>query len=84
LHVSEIGRVFDPSESLVGGQLKLSELRLSEDTHSRVESGLRNSPHLESESYRVFRETVYRRSVHGRCPCQVGAIQVGGQWYHEN
>lgn len=25
-----------------------------------------------------------RRSVHGRRPCQVGAIQVGGQWYYEN
>ena len=81
---SEIGLVLYPSESLISCQLKLSELRLGEGTHSSIESGLRNSPHLERESYRVFRETVLRRSVYGRRPCQIGAIQVGGQWYHKN
>ncbi len=81
---SEIGLVFYPSESLVGGKLKLSELPLREGPHTSVESVFGNSPHLERESYRIFRKTFLRRGLHGRSPCQVGAIQVGGQGYHKN
>jgi len=78
LHVSEISLVFYPSESLVSGKLKLSELLLREGSHSSVESVLWYSPHLERERYRVFREAFLRRGMHGRRPCQVSAIQVGG------
>lgn len=84
LYVSEISFVFYPSESLVGGKLKLSELPIREGSHTSVESVLGNSPHLERESYRVLREAFLRRGVHGGSPCQVGAIQVGGQGYHKN
>ncbi len=84
LHVSEIGLVFYPSESLVGGKLKLSELLLREGSHATVESVLWYSPHLERESYRVFREAFLRRGMYGRGPRQVGSVQVGGQGYHEN
>jgi len=83
-NVSEISLVFYPSESLVGGKLKLSELLLREGSHSSIESVLWNSPHLERESYRVFREAFLRRGLYDRSPCQVGAIQVGRQGYHEN
>ena len=84
MYVSEISFVFYPSESLVGGKLKLSELPLSEGPHTSVESVLGNSPHLERKSYRVFGEAFLRLGLHGRSACQVGAIQVGGQGYHKN
>lgn len=70
----------DTSEGFVGCQLELSDLLLRKGTDSGIESVLRHSPHLESESHRVFRKALLRRSLYNRRSCQIGSVQVGGQW----
>jgi hypothetical protein len=80
----KIGVVLESSESLVGGQLKLGELYLIKGPHASLERGFWHRSHLERESDRIFRKTFLRRSLDNRRSCEVGAIQVCGQWYHEH
>ena len=81
---SEIGLILNPAESFVRRELKLGQFLLSEGSHSGIESGLRNSSHLEGESYRVLGKAGLRRDMHDRRPRQVGAVQVGSERDHQN